>query len=246
MSLKDDDLKKRIAEETGYEVTSRPDFVSLEVIPEGEYDAVLFGIVNIGRQPGWKGKPPENKIKLLFEIPSFERGEEKLPTVVSKKVKLSAYIKNPNKAGGFDSGFFSLLSSLGLKVSKDTIMSYLTTEGLTSLLSKSCVVTVRHWVKDKDNIIPCAKEVSKLHPKAPQPEGKLNCFYFTPRQPNMEVFNNLTFYTKKEVMSALDADQFPKELHEAWVKVQEEQALKQAARETTKSDEREFNTEAIE
>lgn len=212
-------------------------------LKEGDYDAVLHGIVGLGIQKGsiYQGeqKPPVYKFKFIFEVPSEERGEDKLPATISKSINLSNNVDR--------GGFALILKSLGVQVNKNTIMSYATKDELVKLLGKSLQITVEQFTGDNGKAASYVKETTKLHPKVEKPAAVREGFYFNPRFPDLNVFNNtLTHGTKSQVMSALDADQFPTELHEAWVKAQEEQALKTAARETTRSDEREFNTGSIE
>ena len=245
MTDTDDNLKKQIAFETGYEVKPDTNY-EVEIIPEGDYDAVLQGIVNIGVYPGWEGKPPEVKIKFIFELPEVVRGEEQLPVMVGKKVKLSAYIKSTKKTGGFDSGFFLLLTALGEKPTSDNILQYLTKDGLSSLLGKTCVVKISHWESDNG---PAAKVASlaKLDIRLPQPKGVRETFYFSPYQADVGVFNNkLTYYTKKDVMEALDASTFSAELQAAWIKAQNEQDAKEAIRTKVELDINKINTAAVE
>lgn len=195
-----------------------------ELLPAGEYDAVIHGIINIGLRPvefqGEK-KAPAVFIKLILELPDKLR-DDGVSTVVSKKIKLTNSVDKGNYA--------KLLTTLGEKVSKANINSYLTSDALKALLGKSAIVVVDHWQSD-DGVKATVRELLKLDPRLPQPQATRDTFFFNPLAPDLAVFKDtLTYYTKKEIMEALNADNFPPELHAAWAEEQEKQAAKEKNR----------------
>lgn len=192
---------------------------NFELLPTGEYDAVIHGIINLGLRPvEFQGevKAPAVFIKLVLELPDKVR-EDGMTTVVSKKIKLTNSVDKGNYA--------KLLTTLGEKVTKANMNSYLSSNALKALLGKSVIVTVDHWQSD-DGVKATVRELLKLDPRLPQPKATRETFFFNPLAPDLAVFKDiLTYYTKKEVMEALNASNFPAELHAAWAEEQEKKAL---------------------
>ena len=215
---------------------------SFEAIDEGTYDFVIHGVVGLGLReiPAFQGqeKPPAVQAKVIFELPELQR-EDGQSQMLTYKLTLST----SEKSNCFK--FFKLIH--GDKVSKATISQFLTSEGLRGLLGKTGTVGVKHWNKDGRNIATVDREgFARLHPKVKPPEATRPAFFFNPLNPDMEVFKNtLTFWTKKEVMSALNSDKFPAELHEAWAKAQEDEENRKNNKEQAKSEKQE-DTSAIE
>lgn len=214
----------------GVKAAGEGNFKPLEV---GEYDACIHGIVNLGlRAQSYQGqpKPPKIVFKVIFEIPEQVRDDDQTQ-VIAKKYTVSAHKK---------SNWFKLIKLIGGEdINEKTILQY----PLSKILGKGCRIKVDHWEKDEDTKIAVIQEVNKLDSRLPQPEGTRENFLFSPNDPDLEVFENLlTYYTQKEIMEALDAEQFPKELHASWVKIEEEKAKAQGG--TTESVS--GNTESIE
>lgn len=195
------------------------------LLDEKEHDAVIFGIINLGLQEGkeYDGKATAAKtaIRLILELPS-EVNEEGEAATVQKKINITGNVEKGNYA--------KLLIALGEKVNKNNINSYLSPAALQGLLGKSVVAKVEHFetTDGKRNMV---SELTKLDPRLPQPKGTRHTFFFNPFKPDLEVFkNDLTSYGQKEVMAALNSDNFPAELHEAWAEIQENQAKEKAGK----------------
>lgn len=212
--------------ESGYVETS-----TYAPIPQGNYDAVIQGVINIGLRPQvWKGetKPSQVMYKVIFELPDYKREDDETG-LISKKFKLSVSSR---------SAWFKFMRTiLGDEVTEKTLNMY----PINNLLGKSCIVEIDHWEKDEGSAIPVVKEISRLDPRLPQPKPTRELFLFNPRNPDLDVFKNLiTFRTQQEIMEAQDSQQFSKELHKLWVKIQEEKAKEQ------EKDSPKGNTAAIE
>ncbi len=68
------------------------------LLEEGEHDAVIFGVINIGLHPiefEKEQKAPGTFIRLLLEIPSI-LDEEGKPSVVQKKIRLTSNVEKGN------------------------------------------------------------------------------------------------------------------------------------------------------
>ncbi len=197
----------------------------------GDYDAVLQGIIVMGRQPRTfegKPKPPQVRLKFVFEIPDLVR-EGSSDSTAPKETSTTSY-----KVWLSDSldkgGFAKALRALGENPTKDSIMGYMSQAGLTPLLGRGIVLTVKQFEGEK-GVSACVETLTKLHAKIAIPVATRPIFYFNPMMPDIEVFNKLlSYYTKKEVMGAVNSEQFPKELHAAWVVAQEQQLAKDAER----------------
>lgn len=191
------------------------------LLEEKDYDAVVHGIVILGRHPvefqGQK-KEPQVFMRVILELPDVVRDDGTTATT-GKKIKITSSVDKGN--------FAKFLQTLGLKVTEDNIRQYFSNEAQKSLLGKAVVASVAQWEKDGVRAA-SIREFAKLDPRLPQPKGVRGTFYFNPLSPDLKVFReNLTFRTQQEVMSALNANQFPRELHEAWAEIQIERENKQ-------------------
>lgn len=219
---------------------------SYEPLKVGKYDAVLHAIIGLGRQKGgmYKGKqkPPVIKLKFVFELPGSLRkteDDEEVTDVIGKNVNISDNVER--------GGFAAMLKALGENPTSTNITKYMTKAALEKLLGKKVVLSIDHF-ETEDGDRPYVKEVFELDPRIqPQPEATKKFLYFNPRTPDLEAFKNtITPYTRKIMMEALDADQFPKELHEAYAVIKEQEAAD--GRSSNKEEEApwEGSTEAIE
>lgn len=193
-----------------------------KTLGNGTYDYVIHGVVGLGlRENSFQGeaKKPVVKIKIIFEIPSEVRDDGQ-PHVCSYKVNLS-----PNAKGNF----YRFVRTLDKDVTEDNFSEYMTSAGLHKLLGKTGVLTIASFEKDGKTISYVdGNGFSRLDPRLPKPVAVRPEFFFNPFKPELDVFENtLTYYTKKEIMEALNASQFPEELHKAWVKAQEGHTAKQ-------------------
>ena len=206
------------------------------LLDEGDYDAVIFGVINLGLQTvEFQGevKQPATFIRLILEIPSITDSEGNSATI-QKKVKLTSSVDKGNYA--------KLLVALGEKVTTANISNYLTPAALQGLLGKTASVKIEHFntADGKRNMV---QDISRLDPRLPQPKGTKKHFFFNPFNPDLDVFkDDVTIYGKKEIMGALNSSNFPKELHAAWVEVQEQKE----SNTTTSKGVTKTNTSAIE
>lgn len=185
------------------------------LLDEGTYDAVIIGVVNTGLHPvKFKGekKMPASYIRVVLEIPAITNDEGESATV-QKRIKLTSHVEKGK--------FAEVLKALGEKVDKNTIMGYLTHKGLEKLLGKTCTITIDHFETDKGKRN-AVGNISRLDPRLEQPKASRKLFCFNPFKPDIAVFkNDVTAFTQKEVMTALNSDNYPPELHEAWAEIQE-------------------------
>lgn len=201
-----------------------------KVIPVGQHDAVLYGILQNGvHDRVYKGapKPPAMMIKLLFEIPEIKNDDgtsvtigKEVPALVSDKAN-----------------FFKLFKSMGVinKPNSAEIDSVFgTKESTEKVLGSSLTLTIEHFEKKSDvpgcddvTLIPYIFGSTPLHPKAPVPEGTEDKFLFTFSEPCLDTFKNkVTKYGRKRIMSSKNCADLPKEFHEFYISEQEEEAGK--------------------
>lgn len=192
-----------------------------EVLEGKDYDAVVHGIVSLGLQPvEYKGekKQPQVFLRVIVELPDVVR-EDGTTATTGKRIKVTDSVDKGN--------FAKFLLALGEKVTESNIRSYFSSEALKSLLGRYVVASVEQWESDTGTAA-SIKEFIKFHPNAPKPMPKRETFYFNPLTPDLKVFeNNLSYRTQKDVMSALNANNFPPQLHELWEKIQVEREEKQ-------------------
>ena len=197
--------------------------VEYKTLAEGDYDAIIHGVVGLGLNPvEFQGeqKAPAVFIKIIYEIPSEVRGDG-LSTVIGQKLKLS---------GNDKSNCYKFLTTLfGTAINKNTAVGYLNSAGLQNLLGKTLSITINHFNKDGKDIA-YVGGTTKLDPRLPQPVATREAFFFNPLLPDLNVFKNtITYSTQEQIMGALNAKQFPRELHEEWVSIQENKAAKDSA-----------------
>lgn len=191
-------------------------FTSMDV---GEYDAVIHGVIGLGLHPvaDYKGKKkqPNVFVRVIFEIPSLLR-DDKSTTTIGKRIKLG--IHENSKCYEFLSDVY------GKSFNKTEVGSYIDSAGLKQLLGKTVTVTISTFEKEGKNIT-YVEKAARLDPRLPQPVSTRELFLFNPLNPDIEVFKKiLTYKTQEDVMNALNSDNYPKELHEAWVAIQEDKA----------------------
>lgn len=196
-----------------------------KALANGTYDYVIHGIVGLGlRENSYQGeaKPPVVKIKIIFEVPAEVR-DDKQTQVCSYKVNLS-----PNAKGNF----YKFVRTIDKDATEDNFSGYMSAAGLNNLLGQVGVLTINSFEKDGKAIAYVdGSGFTRLDPRLPKPVATRPTFFFNPFKPDVEVFKNtLTYYTQKEVMEALNAHQFPPELHQAWAAVQEAHAAKEAGK----------------
>lgn len=235
-----------VYDETGFKSKTR------EILKEGQYDAVLHGVINLGLKEGMEQtykdeetgeavtKKPEPAVmyRFVFELPNDLRANDDQPHVIHKDVKLSDWI--PKKKGQLESGFHKLLKALGEDPTRTTICDYMTMSALSKLAGKAVTLEVVEKTSQSGNSYNRVSNVIRLHPKVTPPTPVREFFYFNPRNPDLNVFKStLTYWTQKEIMEALDSSNFPETLHKEWVGIEE-------ARSADTADTNTYNTAAIE
>ena len=206
--------------------TEQKEGVKFTPIPNGIYDAYVHCIIGLGlqpQQPDYTTKEPRDpakEIRVVFEIPSIVREDEQT-SVIKLDMRTSVHEKSMY-AGLFRAVF-------GLSTDSMDILN----TSADALLGKVLSLRVREWSNEKtgrsgngikkDDMQVLDPRLAAVAKPATRPT-----FIFNPYNPDMEVFNTmLTYWTKKDIMEALDSSQFPAVMHEAWVKVQEESKNKQ-------------------
>ena len=210
---------------------------SFKPVDPGTYDAVVHGIVSLGVQaqkddPVTKEpKPPKGTLKIIFEMPDVVRDDGQT-ALISKNMILSNHEK---------SGYYKLFAAcLG---QTNTTKLLVTTTSVEELLGKKLALTIVNWHNPENDtngakVPENATNYLDARLAAVATPATRPTFFFDPMNPSLEIFRDtLTYWTQKTVMDALNASNYPKELHELWVKIQEE---KNATIPTT------YNTEAIE
>lgn len=197
-----------------------------EAPPVGVYDFVVHGIVGLGlRKAFFKGvekDKPNAMVKFIFEIPDLIR-DDKQTEVVSVKLPMST---------GDRSHFHKLCTVLlgAEAMTEENVTKLCTASGLKTLLGKTGTLTIASWKNDKGEEIRSVDKngFSPSHPKVTKPIPTREFVFFNPFAPDLDVFkNNLTSWTRKEIMEALNVDQFKPELKALYAQlVAEEQANK--------------------
>lgn len=215
--------------------------MEIKPIEEGRYDARLIGLVGIGlqKQRPYKGekRPDVYKVKFIFEIPNLFRDDGKTTEVISKTVTASTHEKgNFAKYSGalsnksFDTDYFTRF------VEND--------DNLKGLIGNAIQIDIAHFEIDGKQRAYIANAIA-LDPRIECAEGTRETFVFFAANPNMVVWPLLTYYSKSEIMGALDAKDFSKELHKQWAKDQEAEEVRKADKASSKPKEESAELGAI-
>lgn len=202
---------------------------SLEAIPADSYDGVISSLVDLGIQTReYEGViKNEHQIKVIFEIPAItftnQEGEE-LPRMLSMDMKISAHEK---------SKFFTLVkAAMRTELEPEEVEQIIRTDkALDELLGKTVVLEVNQFKTRHGTTNNGIKAIAALHKKVPPSDAVRDTFRFETMNPDIEIFKTkLNRFTRDKIMSAVNSDEFPKELQLAYKQVQEEEARKAAER----------------
>lgn len=200
-------------------------------LPSGKYDAILSAIIDLEFQvTEYEGEESVvHQVKLLYEVPELmvesEDGTE-YPLILGQTVTLSANTR---------SKFYKIVNALTqANLTDKQVLSMINEEdgSLKDLLGKACTLKVNEYeTKQKDEDGKTIKrngikEVLELDSRVPQPKGARETFIFVvTAKPNISTFKEkLTSWTQDTIMKAVNADEYPKELHKAYMEVQEQRA----------------------
>lgn len=196
-----------------------------EPLAAGKYDAVLHAIIALEMQKHvYQGVETGivPKVLLLFEIPSELRpgrdGAE-LPAMLSYEMTLSSHEK---------STFTKVVSALHHKaLSEDSVYDIINSqEAIEGLLGKACTVDVKEYKNKLGQTKNAVKGIGELDKRLPQPTAVRDSFVFTAANPDLDIFKErLIGWTRDKLMSAVNADEFPAELHQAYRDLKEVEAL---------------------
>lgn len=241
---------------TEYNDMGIPVKTEYELLKAGTYDFVVHGIVSMGLRKPFKetndsGKKnnPYPSFKFIFELPDSVR-DDGVTNVIGTNVTASDY-----GTGALYRICLAVLGdSINHKFNKKTgvwVMNpeLLTFTGLKSLLGGKGQLSIIH--REGSNGTYAAIDNTRiiaLDPRLPAPKATRETFIFSPMQPDIEVFTNtLTYWTQKDVMTALNVSNFPTELHDAWHKIEENRQSDSSNNETTNTtSNKKYDTSSIE
>lgn len=197
---------------------------SSEPLPEGTYDAVLSAIIDLQIQmTTFKGvESPKPQVKLIFEIPSelrtYKEDEDPQPVLIGQTVTLSANSRSKLSE--------VICALVGKKLEEEEVADILCTDGaLEELLGKPCTLDINVYKSKRGTEHNGIQQVSKIHPKVEPPVSVKEPFIFEANKPNLDVFKNkLSRYTRDTIITCVNSDELPKDLHKAYrdIKIEEE------------------------
>lgn len=192
---------------------------TLDPIARGNYDALVQAVIWLENQEytNFSGKKVIGpKVKIVFEIPDLT-DDEGTSRVIAKTVNATTNEK------GTLCKIVSATQGVALTSSElKDVINESETGALHSLLGKAVVLTVDQFNNDAGDTMAYIKEFSTLDKRLPTPKQNREQVFFDPTNPDMAMYEKLTRYTKKQMMSATNASDFPKELHDAYLKEQED------------------------
>lgn len=230
------------------EVKEAKEMIDVDPVPAGDYDAALSAIVSLGRQKAFNEKDePVVRMRFLFELFPDDEDDHRLDNskIDGKPPMLKVDVSLSN-GGRYLALVNALMKAKEETLTRETVLPYTKPEGRRMLLGRGARVTViQERKKNKEGFysrILSSKEqlgVVKLHPKATVTPVR-ETFLFNPLDPNhVKIFEDkITYWTQKDIMRALNADQFPKELKAAWARSKE--ANKDKEKESAKDDDLPF------
>lgn len=186
--------------------------LQFEMLPEGMYDYVIHGVVGLGIQKkvfqGEEQRKP--MVKIIFEIPEHKREGDGQTEVVAVNFPISSH---PNSL------YYKFCATVfdGFNDKEAEKMVY--SSGMKELLGKVGTLKISSWeAKDgEERRSVNTKGFSALHPKVAKPIPTREPVFFNPFNPDIEVFKTkLTSWTRKQIMEALNADNFKEELKAAY------------------------------
>ena len=199
-----------------------------EPLEAGKYDAVLHAIISLERQKyEYKGQPKVSpKILMLFELPDVLRPAadgKQLAALQNYELTLSTSEKG---------NFITVVNALEHKsFTEDELYNFINSEeSMTGLLGKKCIVEVITKKNQKGELRNYMGGVLELDPRAERGretplKPTREPFIFTAAKPNIDIFKNkLIGWTRDKIMSAVNSDEFPAELHKAYRDVKEQEA----------------------
>lgn len=210
----------------GFEIKTGGEFKD---VPVGIHDAVVHGIVYLGlvannfKKDDGSPQPPAPQIKIIVELPNEVRGDGQTQ-VMSTDVTVSC---------GEKGNYLPIVSAITKKKqSPETMVEFQYSDGMKSLLGKAVGVTVTEWERDgRKGVTLDRKGFFPFDVRLPQPVAKRETFFFSPMNPDIEIFEKtLTAWTRKKIMEATNAEQFPDALKQSWAKMQVEDAKAEEAR----------------
>lgn len=200
---------------------------SLPDLDEGEYPAVLTGVVWTGYQKQserdaakWGVKPDTPQMKFIFEVPTqMNRFNE--------TVTMTKTIKNVTTSSR--GGFIEVASAIVGKNLQSTELAMILKQPqpFADKLGKQVALDIAHFnVEGEERAY--IKEVKKPHPKDDPVQGTRSTVYFDPAEPDMSAWSLLSYHIKHNIMTGVDSAEYPAVLQKQWVKDEEEQKKKEA------------------
>ena len=205
-------------------------FLSLE---DGRYDARVLGIVGLGKQDLSKAKypkPPTNQLKIIFEIPSLfntddENSEYRRTLTTSRKYAVTCGDRaNLNK---------TLSAVYKTSLTQDACEAIVTDDAKLEACLGKCLKVDTTSFDSNGSKIGYANGWLELDVDLEHrvPANAQDTFIFFPNNPDMAVWNkDIKFHVKENVMSAINAASYPKELHQQFVLDQEAEEIKKQER----------------
>ncbi len=199
---------------------------SYEPFPAGRYDGVLHAIISLEmQQHSFQGQDmgARPKVLLLFELPEVSRPAadgKQMPAMLSYEMTLSSSEKGT---------FMKVVNAIKhTRMTEDSLADLINEadgKSLKGMLGKSCVVEVKQFKNKHGDMKNAVAGIHELDPRLPQPKGVRDTFIFTVADPDLTVFKNVLIpWTRDKIMSAINADEFPAEVHEAYRDIKEQEA----------------------
>jgi len=226
------------------------------LVPEGNQDALLLGIVQLSIQPPseyalkhFKEARDTDQLRLIFEFPNAKDDEgELLKSHEDKALTLSIDITYSDSVA--KGNLYKFVSAvLQKELTQEQFSAWCGDDAnFKGLIGKALALKLQHKTSaagrercDIKGFLPLDPDLQQLRPQTATHEP----LFFTPFNVDLKEWAKLTFWSKRDVMNAVDASEFPKDLQESWVAAQEAEEVKKQEREAGKSSGGDDNLGAI-
>jgi hypothetical protein len=165
-------------------------------IPDGVYQAVTIGVIDLGTQYDAKWDKHDKKVMLMWEIPELRIKFEKEGKEIDGAIVRS---KTYTQSIGQKSNLYKDLTSWrGKAFTKEELMEF----SVEKLMGVNCMLQIINTVSDKDGqTYSNISAVLPLYKGVPQIKPEINTFYFSFTD-DMEVPDNIPEWIKEKISKA--------------------------------------------
>lgn len=207
--------------------------VNVRLVEGERADGVLFGVVWMGihqhKNSKYAQNDPKSRLKLIFEFPqTIEEGLDSATIAANINVSVNeAGSLYPIASVLLGRKLLDLVGRVkGRQYSRDLEQYLGGNKPFNECLGKQFTVALESYVAGDGQERLKVESIRAPHPKDDPVTATRDFIYFDPYNADLEQWAKLTMWTKKDIMSAIDNEDYSVELHKQWAKDQEAEDLK--------------------